>query len=364
MKNLIILLSSLTLLFITGCSSTCMEYRSATTAARSEKNMKRAEEWGLIALESPACNPSSDALVPYFLATEVYLIQKNYGKMAEMLNIAERRNPNQPLENPFKLGDTPIKTIGEGVEAYREQEWVTVYNKAVDLIQKKKVERAQKLIEIAILINPKKAENYITLSAMHLQNEKIKTAISTIDRGLEVDNGNSLLNQMKADISVENNELETARTLYLQAIESSDDPGPIKIKLLNIYIELGENELAIDFSDELLYQYPDDPNIYYNVGVVYQRLSTEIYDGNLIQFNTIGDLTPEEILNLYKSYKRAREYAYNARDNFLQTSDLEMDENNSTLEAAKDMKKLMKKIDEMFIPSIRKRAQLAGIELE
>ena len=41
-----------------------------------------------------------------------------------------------------------------------------------------------------------------------------------------------------------------------------------------------------------------------------------------------------------------------------------MEENNSTLEAAKDMKKLMKKIDEMFIPSIRKRAQLAGIELE
>ena len=151
-------------------------------------------------------------------------------------------------------------------------------------------------------------------------------------------------------------------TCECKAIVFSDDPGPIKIKLLNTYIELGENELAIDFSDELLYQYPDDPNIYYNVGVVYQRLSTEIYDGNLNQFNTM-DLAPEDILNLYKSYKQAREYSYNSRDYFLQASDLEMEENNSTLEAAKDMKKIMGNIDDIFIPSIKKTARAAGVEL-
>ena len=76
MKNLIILISISAFLLISGCSSTCMEYRSATTAARSEKNMKRAEEFALKALESPECNPARDALAPYFLATEVYLIQK------------------------------------------------------------------------------------------------------------------------------------------------------------------------------------------------------------------------------------------------------------------------------------------------
>ena len=152
-----ILLSISALLFITGCSSTCMEYRSATAAARSEKNLKRAEEWGLKALESPECNPGSDALVPYFLATEVYLVRKDYRKMAEMLTIAEQKNPDQLLENPYKLGDTPIETIAEGVEAYREQEWVKVYNQAVDLIQKEKIERAKKKIEIAILIYPGKA---------------------------------------------------------------------------------------------------------------------------------------------------------------------------------------------------------------
>ena len=173
MKNLSILLSIHFFLLLTGCASTCMEYRSATTAARSEKDLKRAEEWGLKALESPECNPSTDGYALYFLATEVYLQQKKYAKMAEMLTLAEQRNPDQPLENPFILGDTPVETIGEGVEAYRDQEWTKVYNKAVDYIQKDKIDKAKKKIETAILIHPKKGENYSTLATIYIENENI-----------------------------------------------------------------------------------------------------------------------------------------------------------------------------------------------
>ena len=51
-------------LFLSGCASTCMEYRSATTAARTEKNLTRAEEWGLKAISSPECDPANDANAP------------------------------------------------------------------------------------------------------------------------------------------------------------------------------------------------------------------------------------------------------------------------------------------------------------
>ena len=91
----------------------------------------------------------------------------------------------------------------------------------------------------------------------------------------------------------------------------------------------------------------------------------EIYDINLIKFNnTDKDSNPEDIFNLYKSYKQAREYSYNSRDYFLQASDLEMEVNNSTLEAAKEMKKIMNNIDNIFIPSIKKTAQEVGVELK
>ena len=367
MKNSILLLSILTLilLFITSCTSTCMEYRSATTAARSENDLKRAEEWGLKALESSACNPATDAMAPYFLATEVYLNQKKYKKMSEMLTIAVQRNPNQLLEEPYKLGDIPIKTIDEGARALRDKEWVKVYNKAVDLIHKNKVEKAKEQIEVAIIIYPGKVENYVTLSGIYLKDENIKTALSTINQGLDVDDENSILYQMKADISEQNNELEVALELYLKAIKYSDDPGPIMRKLLLIYIDLGENQKSIDYSNELINKYPDDPDLYYNVGVLYQRLATEIYDESLNEFNTTDkESNPDKILNLYKSYKKAREYSYNSRDYFLQASDLEKEGNISSVEAAKDMKKILKNIDDIFIPSIRKTAREAGLELE
>ena len=365
MKYLIILLSISVLLFISGCSSTCMEYRSATAAARSEKNLKRAEKFGLEALESAECNPETNAWIPFFLAKEVYLARKDYRTMAEMLTIAEKRNPDQLLENPYKLGDTPIETIAEGVEAYREQEWVTIYNQAVDLIQKEKIEKAKKKIEIAILINPGKAENYITLSAIYVRNENSQKAISTIDQGLKEDNKNSMLYQMKADISSQNSDLEGARELYLKAIEFSEDPGPIMRKLLFIYIDLGENQNAIDFSNELMNKYPDDPDLYYNVGVLYQRLTLDTFDpARGLFLETTVESDPSTIIGIYESFKTARQYAYNSKDYFLQASDLELDESISTTEAVSEMRKLMDQIDELFIPSIRETARLASIELE
>jgi len=367
MKKLSILLSIYTLLFLTGCASTCMEYRSATTAARSEKNLKRAEEWGLKALESPECDPNNDGRVPYFLATEVYLKQKNYNKMAEMLDIAEERNADQLLETPFKLGDTPVTTIGEGVLAFRDQEWVKIFNNAVDLIQKDKIEKAKGKLEIAILLHPSKGENYSTLAAIHLRNEDSDAALITADRGLEADNSNSMLYELKADISVQKNELDSARHLYSKSIEYSDNPGPIMRKLLFVYIDMGNNQRAIEYSNELLDKYPNDANLYYNVGVLYQRLAKGIQIRSKENFNKLNEMdSPSETLisQVYSDFREVRKYASNAKDYFYEASDLEKEENLDTKHAIFEMKSAIDQMDDIFIPSIRKIAKSAGVELD
>ena len=405
------------LFLFNGCASTCMEYRSATTAARSEKNLERAEEWGIKALESPECNPATDAYAPYFLATEVYLKQKKYTKMAEMLTIAEQRNSAQLLETPFKLGDTPVTTIGEGVEAYRDQEWVNIYNQAVELIQKDKIDEAKKKIEVAILIHPQKGENYSTMAAIYLENKDIDSALTVINRGLTANDTNSMLHQMKGDLSSQNNNLEAAISSYEKAIQYSDDPGPIMRKLLFVYIDMGKNQEAIDYSNELMDKYPNDPDLYYNIGVLYQRLTLEMFDPTRKLFlNTTEESDPETIRKVYDSFNTARKYAYNSKDYFLQASDLEsnidldkeellllfksakegkdvsdyelikkykLDIENYTLEefekildqldsinaestrqAVSEMRKLMDQIDELFIPSIRTTARSAKVALD
>ncbi len=365
MKKLLIILFINSLLLLTGCASTCMEYRSATTAARSEKNLKRAEEWGLKALDSPECNPNMDGQAPYFLATEVYLKQKKYKEMAEMLTLAADRNPDQLLENPFKLGDTPVKTIGEGVQAYRDQEWAKIYNHAVELIQKEKVEKAKEQIEIAVLLHPSKSENYSTLAAIHMQNNDIEMALEIVERGLAANNESSILYQLKADIFSQSGEYLKAKESYLKSIEYADDPGPIRRKLLFIYIDLGENQKAIDESNILLDSYPNDPDLYYNVGVLYQRLTLEIFDPARDEFlETTAESGAESITKLYHNFKTTRQYAYNSRDYFLQASDLELEGNLSTKDAVGEMKKLMKQIDDLFIPSLRETAREAGVDLD
>ena len=371
MKKLSILLSIHFFILLTGCASTCMEYRSATTAARSEKDLKRAEEWGLKAMVSPECNPATNAHAPYFLATEVYLQQKKYTEMATMLDLAEKRNPDQPLEIPFKLGDTPIETTIEGVEAFRDQEWTKVYNKAVDYIQKDKIDRAKKQIETAILIHPQKEENYLTLAAIHMQNNDLDAALTTANRGLDANDESSVLYELKADILLQTNpdisKMESANELYQIAIKYSDNSGPIKIKLLNIFIELGHNEKAIDFADNLLNQYPNDPNIYYNVGVVYLRMAKEIQDRSKIKYNELNNIerpTENIIRELYSDFKQLRKYASFSKDYFYEALDLEQKEKLDTKNAIAEMKLAINQMDNIFIPSIRETARLASIELE
>ena len=176
---------------------------------------------------------------------------------------------------------------------------------------------------------------------------------------------------------------------------------------------MGDNEKAIDYSNELLDKYPNDADLYYNVGVLYQRLTIEMLDpARELFLKTDEDSSNETIKSIFDSFKTTRKYAYNSKDYFLQASDLEsgidkeellllfksakdgndisnyelikkykLDLNNLTLEefeiildqieskyssneAVTEMRKLMKQIDELFIPSIRETAKSAGVVLD
>jgi tetratricopeptide (TPR) repeat protein len=287
--------------------------------------------------------------------------------MAEMFTIAEQQNPDQLLENPYKLGDTPIETIAEGVEALREQEWVKVYNQVVDLIKKEKIERAKKKIEIAILINPKKGENYFTLANIFIQQKDTIKAITTINNGLKADSTFSMLYLIKADISLQNNDLKVAEESYLKAIKYSDDPGPIMRNLLYVYIDMGDNQRAIDYANQLLNKFPYDADIYYNVGVLYQRMARGIESSSKKKYNKLNEMDtpdPQLIREIYTDFKQLRIYANSAKDYFYEASDLEEEKNFDTQDAISEMKKSVKQMDDIYLDSIREIARSAGIELD
>ena len=131
----------LLLLLLFACSTTSMEFRSAKSATRAEKDLNRGEKFALQALEIEKDN----ALVPYFLATEIYKPQERWEEMARMLDEAMHRNPEQELEQakllipPEELTrenyeEMVIETIGEGVKVYREEAWTDLYNQVIENI--------------------------------------------------------------------------------------------------------------------------------------------------------------------------------------------------------------------------------------
>ena len=350
------------ILMIAGCVSTSMEYRSATTAARTEKNIKKAEEWGRKAMKVPG--DEQNAWIPYFLATEVYKPQKNWEAMAMMLTEAERRNPEQQLERPFVVDGTPIVSIKDGVNAHREQEWGNIYNTAVEFFQKGNNEIAKENLSLAILVNPKRGETYGTLAAIYLKEENSNEAKNIALEGIEKAPRFSMLYQILAELSTKEKDLDAAETYYNKALEHTDEPGSIMRQLIFLYIDKGEIQKAIDYSDELLNKYPNDPDIYFNIGVLFQRLALEAFDPARELYLALSETpTSGDIKEIFNQFSNSRKYAYNSRDYFLQASDLEIEGDGSSGKAAKEMRKLMKQIDEIFIPSMREIARSQNIDL-
>ena len=97
-----------------------VEFTSAKTKARSERNLKDAESYALQALSLEA--HAQDAQVPYFLATEIYKPQKNWNKVIEMFDEAMKRDPEAMLLQPLMYDNKPI---------YKMQDQINIYYKNI-----------------------------------------------------------------------------------------------------------------------------------------------------------------------------------------------------------------------------------------
>jgi len=358
-----------------------MEFASAKSAARTEKNLSRGEEWGLKALDIPS--DSTNALVPYFLATEIYKPQERWEEMAEMLDEAIKRNPKQKLEKPKFLVPLEeitkensdkmiIETIGEGVNVYREDAWGMIFNQALELMENDDPTALKKL-NLCIKMDPIRIETYTALVQYNVGKGNLKSAREYIEKGLNIKKS-SILYEMNAKLLLsefqnngDKNSLKEAEKMYLKAmdlvVEDTEILLKLKKQLIFVYIDMNKNQQAIDISNELLNIYYDDPDLYFNIGVLYQRLATNLYDEATKLYSALnnGDTTIEIEL-MYQNFLNAMNYAQQSKEKFLEANDLETEDTGSR-EAAAEMRKLVKQIKEIYIPSVKEMGKLQGLNL-
>ena len=373
-----ILLFILTILVIScaGSNATTMEYRSATTAVRSERDLTKGEKYALKALDMD--EHANDARVAYFLATEIYRPKNNWVEMNRMLDIVLRRNDgykkinqkDQPIDKILVLddGETIIRTFVDAVPVYKEEIWRNIFNQAVDLVQIGNHKEALEKITFAktVLEN---VDNFITSSLLYIEINDIDKAKKDLNSALKINPNNARALQIYGDLELQESNLTSAMNYYKKAITNTKDPDALNELdrgLIGIYVELEDYAEAINLSEQLLEKNLDDPNVFYNVGVIYQRLASTSYDTGFEGYNISNaseNIDETTIQSAYSDFKRSYEMTQKALNYFIESSLTEESENSSTDSAISDMRRLRKNLKEIYIPSIEKIAADHNIEL-
>ena len=405
-KNLKLVSIGLTgiLILLTGCVSESMEFTTAKTALRSEKDFARAEDWFKKAMIADSLN----AMVPYIYATEIMRPQKRYKEMAEMFAEAERRNPDAKLDKPFMSEDKYIATVSQGIHIYRQEAWGILFNQAISNYEAQDLITCIEKLEVAKSMYPDEINTYVLLCKIHI-NELQKTRLrddneekemqlfdiiyQNLNAGKKIDPNNFELltvstdvailkkdmNSIKAlqqeleNINIEENNVRTfelmarlssemgdykkSKELYIEALElvSDSEQGNILKQLINVTFELSEYDLAIQYGEEAIKKFPNDPDIYYNVAVFYYSIASEKYDSASTLYNKIikdDKRNSLEMQSVLDNFKKARLYFVSAKDYFLEASDLNPDDETS-LDTVKGINRMLNNLDDLYIPSIR-----------
>ena len=368
-KNKSIILS-LCMLFLWNCSTSTvarsMEFTSAKTSARSEKNLKKAEEFGLKALVMEA--HANDASVPYFLAIEIYKPQRKWTKMAEMLDEAMKRNPTQKLDKPIVLDknninkDNVLTTIEQAVGAYRKELWVNLYNSALSLYEKGNLEQAMEQFHIALDVDPSNIATYIVLAKFNKENGDLEAALNIIGSGLQLESmtpeSKTELYLIEAEINKEQENYDGALAIYEKAYNENVSITSI-LAILEINL-VTENYLeAIEWGSRAMENRAKLDRAYfghllYNIGLAYRGAGSIYYDkaANIINMINEGEdvglsLKTEGLNNL----KLSKENFSTARDYFL---DADVEEMEDASPREKQMKAIIKEINYVYIPFFEK----------
>ena len=347
MKNIILTLICCLLVF-SSCRSP--EFTSAMMYVN-ENNMEQAEEYFKQALTIEPEN----SLVPYYYARDILLPAERWKEMTDQFDEAVRRNPETRLEKPIVIDRKIYMTVGEGAALYREQEWGKIFNQAVDLYTAGNLIEAAEKINLAIHVFPDESKSYATLASIYLEQNNIEKAEKTATNGLKSAPKDIFLLQINGDIAQKKNDLDKAVNYYEKALNIAEDKGKILRKLIYVFIDMGDYNAAIEYSMKAIREFPSDPDIYYNVGVLYQRMAVETFEPARTKFveeSNKENWDQSALKQVYEDFNDARQYCVDAKDYFLDSADLEGDDSGSAA-AVSEMKKTLNQIDNIFIPAVR-----------
>ena len=371
LKYLTIFSYILIALFLTNCASgpSSVEFTSAKTKARSERNLKDAENYALQALSLEA--HAQDAQVPYFLATEIYKPQKNWTKVVEMFDEAMKRDPEAMLLQPLMYNNEPIYKMQDQINIYYKNElWFILFNKAVKIYEDDLTDPdIINLLELAMYVDPNNVKAYILLATTYNINDNLNAAKELIGNALRLESlqveEKARLCSILAEFYKQENNYSEGIDSYMQAYDfykSIDDTDGVMSSMVGI---LGLNLLLEDwlksiqwaekiYEDFYLVSEENEIDILFNISLAYNNAASSYYNVAGEVFNS-DNPTRAALQESMNNYNIAFEYFDIARDFFMELEDMGS-ENGASM--AIQVKDYMDLIEDTQIPFVQKQLDL------
>jgi len=355
-------------LFLTNCASgpSSVEFTSAKTKARSERNLKDAEMYAIKALSIET--HAQDAQVPYFLATEIYKPQKKWGKVIEMFDEAMNRDPEAMLLQPLMYNNKPITRMQDQITIYYENElWFILFNQAIKAYDNDSSDpEIIRLLELAMYIDPSNVKSYILLATTYDSNKKIDESKNIVNRALDISGikGGDKANLcgIMAELYKQEENYTEAISSYQQAYdfyeELDDEEGMMSamVAILSLNLLLEDWMQSIQWAEKIyedfyLINEDNEMDILFNISLAYNNAASSFYNkaGNVFNSDNPKRSELQESMN---NYNIAYEYFDMARDYFMELEDMGSDNGASM---AIQVKGYMDLIDETQVPFVQKQ---------
>tara|TARA_Y100001978_G_scaffold23854_1_gene20066 strand:+ start:405 stop:1529 length:1125 start_codon:yes stop_codon:yes gene_type:complete len=371
LKYLTIFSYILIALFLTNCASgpSSVEFTSAKTKARSERNLKDAENYALQALSLEA--HAQDAQVPYFLATEIYKPQKNWTKVVKMFDEAMKRDPEAMLLQPLMYNNEPIYKMQDQINIYYKNElWFILFNKAVKIYEDDLTDpEIINLLELAMYVDPNNVKAYILLATTYNINDNLNAAKELIGNALRLESlqveEKARLCSILAEFYKQENNYSDGMDSYMQAynfyksIEDTDGVMSSMVGILGLNLLLEDWLKSIQWAEKIyedfyLVSEENEIDILFNISLAYNNAASSYYNVAGEVFNS-DNPTRAALQESMNNYNIAFEYFDIARDFFMELEDMGS-ENGASM--AIQVKDYMDLIEDTQIPFVQKQLDL------
>ena len=368
LKYLTIFSYILIALLLTNCASgpSSVEFTSAKTKARSERNLKDAENYALQALSLEA--HAQDAQVPYFLATEIYKPQKNWTKVIEMFDEAMKRDSEAMLLQPLMYNNKPIYKMQDQINIYYKNElWFILFNKAVKMYEDDLTDpEIVKLLELAMYVDPNNVKAYILLATTYNINDNLNAAKELINNALKLESlqveEKARLCSILAEFYKQENNYSDGIDSYMQAydfyksIDNTDGVMSSMVGILGLNLLLEDWLKSIQWAEKIyedfyLVSEENEIDILFNISLAYNNAASSYYNlaGEVFNSDNPTRAALQESMN---NYNIAFEYFDIARDFFMELEDMGS-ENGASM--AIQVKDYMDLIEDTQIPFVQKQ---------